>query len=90
LPGNSSVNTVQHTIIEVAVFSVSSVTSHNRVYRPRDVFSVDSIDAPTDRLDSDHVTCVYCRTMSVPLLYKAVTEFVEGSYELRVSRKLGE
>jgi hypothetical protein len=29
LPGNSSVNTVQHATIEEAVFSVSAVTSHN-------------------------------------------------------------
>jgi hypothetical protein len=29
LPGNSSVNTVQHITIEEAVFSVSAVTSHN-------------------------------------------------------------
>jgi hypothetical protein len=29
LPGNSTVNTVQHATIETAVFSVSAVTSHN-------------------------------------------------------------
>jgi hypothetical protein len=29
LPGNSSVNMVQHTTVEEAVFSVSVVTSHN-------------------------------------------------------------
>jgi hypothetical protein len=29
LPGNSSVNTVQHATIEEAVFTVSAVTSHN-------------------------------------------------------------
>jgi hypothetical protein len=40
LPGNRSVNTVQHAIIEETVFSVSAVTSHNSVQRPRDVFSV--------------------------------------------------
>jgi hypothetical protein len=34
------------------------------------VFSVDSTDAPIDWLDSDHVICVYCRTLSVPQLYK--------------------
>jgi hypothetical protein len=28
LPGNSSVNTVKHAIIEEAVFAVSAVTSH--------------------------------------------------------------
>jgi hypothetical protein len=30
------------------------------------VFSVDPTDAPTDWLDSDHVICVYYRSMSVP------------------------
>jgi hypothetical protein len=44
------------------------------------VFSVDPTDAPIDWLDSDHVICVYCRSMSV-----GVTEFVEGSYESVVS-----
>jgi hypothetical protein len=37
LPGNISVNTVQHVTIEEAVFSVSAVTSQNSGYRPRDV-----------------------------------------------------
>jgi hypothetical protein len=52
LPGNSSVNTVQHATIEEAVF-------------PQD-----PTDVPIDWLDSDHVKCVYCRSMSVPWLYK--------------------
>jgi hypothetical protein len=51
LPGNSSVNTVQHATVEDAVFSV------------------DPTDAPVDWLDSDHI-CVYCKSMSVPRLYK--------------------
>jgi hypothetical protein len=34
------------------------------------VFSVDPTDSPIDWLDSDHVICVYCRSMSVPRLYK--------------------
>jgi hypothetical protein len=34
------------------------------------VFSVVPTDAPTDWLDRDHVICVYCRSMSVPRLYK--------------------
>jgi hypothetical protein len=51
LPGNSSVNTVQHATIEEAVLSL------------------DPTDAPIDWLDSDHVICVYCRSMSVPWLY---------------------
>jgi hypothetical protein len=52
LPGNGSVNTIQHTATEEAVFSV------NPTY------------APIDWLDNDHVICVYCRSMSVPRLYK--------------------
>jgi hypothetical protein len=34
------------------------------------VFSVDPTDASIDWLDSDQVICVYCRSMSVPRLYK--------------------
>jgi hypothetical protein len=35
------------------------------------VFSVDPTDAPIDWLDSsDHVICVYCRSVSAPRLYK--------------------
>jgi hypothetical protein len=52
LRGNSCVNTVQHTTIEEAVFSV------------------DTTDAPIDWLDRDHMISVYCRSMSVPWLYK--------------------
>jgi hypothetical protein len=52
LPGNSSVNTVQHTTTEEAVFSL------------------DKTDMPIDWLDNYHVICVYCRSMSVPQLYK--------------------
>jgi hypothetical protein len=40
------------------------------VGRSHTVFSVDPTDAPIDWLDSDHVICVYCRSMSVPQLYK--------------------
>jgi hypothetical protein len=32
--------------------------------------SVDLTDAPIDRLDSNHVLCVYYRSMFVPRLYK--------------------
>jgi hypothetical protein len=56
LPGNSSVNTVQHATIKEAVFSV------------------DPTDAPIDWLDSDHVVCVYCWSMSVPWLYNESCE----------------
>jgi hypothetical protein len=55
------------------------------------VFSVHLTDASIDWLDSDHVICVYCRSMSVPRLCKRVTEFVQGSYESAVSlRSSGE
>jgi hypothetical protein len=40
LPGNSSVNTVQHATIEEAVFSVSVVTWDNSRWRSRDMFPV--------------------------------------------------
>jgi hypothetical protein len=56
LPGNSSVNTVQHATIEEAVFSV------------------DPTNTPIDWLDSDHVICVYCRSMSIPRLYNESCE----------------
>jgi hypothetical protein len=36
------------------------------------VFSVEPTDAPIDWLDSGHVICVYCRSMSVPRLYNIV------------------
>jgi hypothetical protein len=36
------------------------------------VFSVDPTDTPIGWMDSDHVICVYCRSMSVPRLYKSV------------------
>jgi hypothetical protein len=55
LPGNSSVNTVQHATIEEAMFSV------------------DPTDAPVDCLDSDHVIYIYCRSLSIPRLYKQGT-----------------
>jgi hypothetical protein len=38
------------------------------------VFSVDPTDAPIEWLDSDHVMCVYCRSMSVPWLYNKSRE----------------
>jgi hypothetical protein len=52
LPGNSSVNMVQHATIEEVAFSV------------------DVTNTPIDWLDSDHMICVYSRSMSVPRLYK--------------------
>jgi hypothetical protein len=38
------------------------------------VFSVAPTDAPIDWLDSDHVICFYCRSMSVPRLYNESRE----------------
>jgi hypothetical protein len=52
LPGNSSINTVQHATIEEALFFV------------------DLTDAPVEWPDSEQVICVYCSSMSVPLLYE--------------------
>jgi hypothetical protein len=71
------------------VISMSAVTSHEWIETTY-VFSVDATDSPIDGLDRDHVICVYYRFVSVPRLYKEVSEFVWGSYELRVSRKMEE
>jgi hypothetical protein len=38
------------------------------------VFSVDPTDTPIDWLDSDHMICVYCRSMSVLQLYNKSRE----------------
>jgi hypothetical protein len=63
LSGNSSVNTVQHATIEEAVFQVQSdVTT---VDSNHDMFSVNPTDTPIGLLDSNHMTCVYCRFMSL-------------------------
>jgi hypothetical protein len=60
LPGNCSVNSVQHaTIVEA-------------------VFSVDPTDALIYRLNSDHVTCVYSISMSVPRLYNESSELLSS------------
>jgi hypothetical protein len=48
----------------------SSVKTLQRATINDAVFSVDPVYAPIDRLNSDHVICVYCRSMSVPPLYK--------------------
>jgi hypothetical protein len=56
LPGNSSVNAVQHAIKEKVVFSV------------------DPTDVPIDWLDSDHMICIYCKSLSVPRLYNKSSE----------------
>jgi hypothetical protein len=42
------------------------------------VFSVVPTDAPIDWLDSDHVICVYYKSMSVPRLYKILGELKLG------------
>jgi hypothetical protein len=56
----------------------SAVNTVQHIKIEKTVFSVGPTDAPIDWLDSDHVMCVYCRSMSVPLLYKL--------YKLRVTR----
>jgi hypothetical protein len=47
----------------------SSVNTIRHARIEEAVFSVDPTDEPVDCLDSDHVIYVYCRSMSVPLLY---------------------
>jgi hypothetical protein len=59
-----------HATVEEAVFSVSAVTSQQWIMITWHVFSVDPTDVPIGRLDSDHIICVYYRTMSVSRLYK--------------------
>jgi hypothetical protein len=48
----------------------SSVNAVQQATIEEAVFSVDPIDVPIDWLDSDHMICVYCRSMSIPRLYK--------------------
>jgi hypothetical protein len=48
----------------------SSVNTVQQAAIREAVFSVDPTDAPIDWLDRDHVICAYCRSMSVPRLYK--------------------
>jgi hypothetical protein len=54
------------------------------------VFSVDPTDVPIDWLDSDHMICVYCRSVSVPRLYNKSDNSFRAVNELRVSCKLEE
>jgi hypothetical protein len=46
-------------------------SSVNMIQHEEAVFSVHPNDAPIDWLDSNHVICVYCRSMSIPWLYKS-------------------
>jgi hypothetical protein len=48
----------------------SSVNTVQRATIGEAVFSVDRSDAPIDWLDSHHVVWVYCKSLSVPRLYK--------------------
>jgi hypothetical protein len=50
--------------------AVSAMTSLQWIVITWHVFSVDPTDAPISWLDSDHMICVYCGSMSVPVLYK--------------------
>jgi hypothetical protein len=60
----------------------SSVNTVQRATIEEAVFSVDPTDAPIDWLDGDHVIYVYCRSMSVPWLYKSDNPFkAVTSYE---------
>jgi hypothetical protein len=67
LPGNGSVNVVQHATIEEAVFSV------------------DSTNAPIDWLDSDHMICVYCRSVSVLWLISKSVRIFSGQLQTNQS-----
>jgi hypothetical protein len=53
-----------------ALPSNSSVNMVQHETIEEDMFSVDPTDAPIDWLNSDYVICVYCRSTSVPRLYK--------------------
>jgi hypothetical protein len=52
----------------------SSVNTFQQATTEEAVFSVDRTDAPIGWLDSDHVICVYCKSMSVPWLYNESRE----------------
>jgi hypothetical protein len=52
----------------------SSVKTVHHTTIEEAVFSVGPTDAPRDWLDSDHVICVYCRSMSVLRLYNKSCE----------------
>jgi hypothetical protein len=52
----------------------SSVNTVQHATIEEAVFSVDPTDASIDWLNSDHVICVYCRSMSVPRLYNESRE----------------
>jgi hypothetical protein len=46
-----------------------SVNTFQHATMEEAVFSVGPTDTPIDWLDSDHVICVYSRSMSIPRLY---------------------
>jgi hypothetical protein len=48
----------------------SSVNTIQQATLEEALFSVDPIDAPINWLNSDHMICVYSRSLSVPGLYK--------------------
>jgi hypothetical protein len=80
LPDNSSVNTVQQRNNKRScVFHVLGDVTQQWIETTWCLF-VDPTDTPIDWLDSYHVICVYCRSLSVSRLYKGVTKFVQGSY----------
>jgi hypothetical protein len=57
----------------------SSVNTVQHATTEEVVISVDPTDAPIDLLDSDHVKCVYCRSISVPRLYNERRELKFGA-----------
>jgi hypothetical protein len=57
-----------------ALPGISSVNTVQHATVEEAVFSVNPTHAPVDWLDSDHVICVHCRSMSVPRLYNESSE----------------
>jgi hypothetical protein len=63
----AEINTDIVTNLIKALLGNSPVNTVQHATIEKVVFSVDPTNAPIDRLDSDHVIYVYCRSMSVPL-----------------------
>jgi hypothetical protein len=61
-----------------ALLANSSVNTVQQATTEKVVFSADPTNAPIDWLDSDHVICVYCRSMSVPRLYNESHELLSS------------
>jgi hypothetical protein len=75
-PSMNFISDYKHTVTDLvnALPGNSSVNTVQFATIEKAVFSVDPTDAPIDWLDSDHVICVYCKSMSVPRLYNQSRE----------------